>query len=180
VLLSLFVVWGCCGRCLPRLSGLRRGLLALFPERRAEQIEPIRAAVTAIVAGCGAADTLGLPLGQVRVLHGSTAWVVAPSATRRARAACRPSRRPRGPPRRQHDRLLLRRPQHLPRGAPKTWSVSPLICAVAAPTALAQSPCGRSLSSRRASCLRRQSPPQPATMAVTEAPTGACAVPWSR
>jgi hypothetical protein len=50
VLLSLFVVWGCCGRCLRRLSGLRRGLLALFPERRAEQIEPIRAAVTAIVA----------------------------------------------------------------------------------------------------------------------------------
>jgi hypothetical protein len=38
-MLSLFVVWGCCGRCLPRLSGLRRGLLALFPERRAEQIE---------------------------------------------------------------------------------------------------------------------------------------------
>jgi hypothetical protein len=29
----------------------------------------------AIVAGCGAADTLGLPLGQVRVLHGSTPFL---------------------------------------------------------------------------------------------------------
>jgi hypothetical protein len=27
------------------------------------------------VAGCGAADTLGLPLGQVRVLHGSTPFL---------------------------------------------------------------------------------------------------------
>ena len=36
---------------------------------------PVGASVTAIVAGCGAADTLGLPLGQVRVLHGSTPFL---------------------------------------------------------------------------------------------------------
>jgi hypothetical protein len=57
-MLSLFVVWGCCGRCLPRLSGLRRGLLALFPERRAEQIE--------LADGCArAADGRSLAFAQL-------------------------------------------------------------------------------------------------------------------
>jgi aerobic carbon-monoxide dehydrogenase large subunit len=42
---------------------------------RASDGAPIGASVTAIVAGCGAADTLGLPLGQVRVLHGSTPFL---------------------------------------------------------------------------------------------------------
>ena len=38
-MLSLFVVWDAAAVAFRVLSGLRRGLLALFPERRAEQIE---------------------------------------------------------------------------------------------------------------------------------------------
>ena len=53
----------------------RRSTEKRAQDARASDGAPIGASVTAIVAGCGAADTLGLPLGQVRVLHGSTPFL---------------------------------------------------------------------------------------------------------
>jgi Molybdopterin-binding domain of aldehyde dehydrogenase len=84
----------------------RRSTEKRAQDARASDGAPIGASVTAIVAGCGAADTLGLPLGQVRVLHGSTPFldegygafasrstVLGGSAVRRCSAGRRCSRR---------------------------------------------------------------------------------------
>ena len=86
--------------------GRRRSTEKRAQDARASDGAPIGASVTAIVAGCGAADTLGLPLGQVRVLHGSTPFldegygafasrstVLGGSAVRRCSAGRRCSRR---------------------------------------------------------------------------------------